>query len=44
MNVTNALISCAIAFVATFVLMWFIGFEDIPADEAVDDPMEALSK
>lgn len=44
MNVTNALISCAIAFVATFVLMWFIGFEDIPADETVDDPMEALSK
>lgn len=44
MNVTNALISCVIAFVATFALMWFIGFEDIPADEAVDDPMEALSK
>ena len=44
MNVTNALISCAIAFIATFILMWFIGFEDIPANEAVDDPMEALSE
>lgn len=44
MNVTNALISCVIAFIATFALMWFIGFEDVPADEAVDDPMEALSK
>lgn len=43
MNVVNALISAAIAFIATFALMWFIGFDDIPADEAIDDPMEALN-
>lgn len=33
-NVINALISAAIAFVVSFVAMWFIGFEDVPADEA----------
>ncbi len=32
-NVINALISAAIAFVVSFVAMWFIGFEDIPEDE-----------
>ena len=42
MNVINALISCAISFVITFAVMWFIGFEDIPAEQTVDDPMEAL--
>lgn len=31
-NVTNALIAAAIAFVATFILMWYLGFEDVPAD------------
>ena len=34
MNVINALISAAIAFVATFAILWFIGFEDVPAEEA----------
>ena len=43
MNVINALVSCAIAFIATFVIMWFIGFEDVPVDEAVDDPMAKLA-
>lgn len=39
MNVTNALIAAAISFVVTFAVMWFIGFEDIPADEQVDNPV-----
>lgn len=42
MNVINALISCAVAFIVTFAVLWFIGFEDVPADSAVDDPMNAL--
>lgn len=32
MNVINALISSAIAFIATFVILWYIGFEDIETD------------
>lgn len=31
-NVINALIAAGIAFVATFAILWFIGFEDVPAD------------
>ena len=31
-NVINALIAAAIAFVATFAILWFIGFEDVPAE------------
>lgn len=41
-NVINALISCAIAFVVTFAVMWFIGFDDIPEAAEVDDPMAGL--
>lgn len=33
MNVINALISAAIAFIATFVILWYIGFDDIETDE-----------
>lgn len=33
-NVINALIAAAIAFVATFVILWFIGFEDVKTDQA----------
>lgn len=33
-NVINALIAAAIAFVATFVILWFIGFEDVKPDQA----------
>lgn len=29
MNVINALISAAIAFIATFVILWYMGFEDV---------------
>ena len=32
MNVINALISAAIAFVATFAILWFIGFDDVPEE------------
>lgn len=42
LNVINALISCAVAFIVTFAVLWFIGFEDVPADSAVDDPMNDL--
>lgn len=31
-NVINALIAAAIAFVATFAIMWYLGFEDVPAE------------
>lgn len=31
-NVMNALIAAAIAFIATFAIMWYLGFEDVPAD------------
>lgn len=33
MNVINALISAAIAFVATFVILWYVGFDDIETEE-----------
>lgn len=33
-NVINALIAAAIAFVATFAILWFIGFEDVKPDQA----------
>ena len=33
MNVVNALIAAAIAFVATFAILWFIGFEDLPQED-----------
>ncbi|MGN0975526.1 MAG: PTS transporter subunit EIIC, partial [Gemmiger sp.] len=36
-NVINALIAAAIAFVATFTILWFIGFEDVPADTEVTE-------
>jgi PTS system beta-glucosides-specific IIC component len=32
-NLINACISMVIAFVVTFVVLWFWGFEDIPSDE-----------
>lgn len=41
MNVVYALISAAIAFVVTFVAMWIIGFEDVPVDAEIDDPVSA---
>lgn len=31
-NVINALIAAAIAFVATFAIMWYLGFEDVPVE------------
>ena len=33
MNVVNALISAAIAFIATFAILWFIGFDDVPEED-----------
>jgi PTS system beta-glucosides-specific IIC component len=33
MNVINALISAAIAFIATFAILWFIGFDDVPEED-----------
>lgn len=36
-NVINALIAAGIAFVATFAILWFIGFEDVPADTDGED-------
>lgn len=36
-NVINALIAAAISFVATFIILWFIGFEDVPASESVSE-------
>lgn len=32
-NVINALIAAGIAFVATFAILWFLGFEDVPQEE-----------
>lgn len=34
MNVINALISAGIAFTVTFIIMWFIGFEDVKVEES----------
>ena len=37
-NVVNILIACGIGFVATFIITWFIGFEDeVNEDEAVEE-------
>lgn len=36
-NVTNALIAAAISFIATFLIMWYLGFEDVPADTEQQD-------
>lgn len=37
-NVVNILIACGIGFVATFIIIWFIGFEDeVNEDEAVEE-------
>lgn len=41
-NVINALISAAIAFMATFVILWYIGFEDI--DPEVENKSEKNNK
>ncbi|NFG60934.1 beta-glucoside-specific PTS transporter subunit IIABC [Clostridium sp. CMCC3677] len=37
MNIVHALITCAIAFVVTFVLTWIIGFEDPIDEEEVEE-------
>lgn len=43
-NVTNALIAAAIAFVATFLIQWKLGFVDVPSDEdAAGQPAEKNS-
>ena len=44
-NVINALIAAAIAFIATFAIMWYLGFDDVPV-ETVDKnvPTPALAK
>ncbi|MGN0373558.1 MAG: beta-glucoside-specific PTS transporter subunit IIABC [Enterocloster sp.] len=36
-NVTNALIAAAIAFVATFAIQWYLGFEDVAAEGAGEE-------
>lgn len=37
-NVVNILIACGIGFVATFIITWFIGFEDeVNEDEALEE-------
>ena len=37
-NVVNILIACGVGFVATFIITWFIGFEDeVNEDEAVEE-------
>ncbi|VYU52781.1 PTS beta-glucoside transporter subunit EIIBCA [Clostridium tertium] len=39
-NVINALISAAIAFVATFAILWYIGFEDVDSEDKKNDEIK----
>ncbi len=44
MNLVNAIISCIIAFVVSFVLVCVMGFDDIPSDEVdADEAVPATS-
>lgn len=36
-NIINALISAAIAFIATFTILWYIGFEDVLTEDKKND-------
>ncbi|MGN0294001.1 MAG: beta-glucoside-specific PTS transporter subunit IIABC [Lachnospiraceae bacterium] len=40
-NVINALIAALIAFVVTFAIQWYLGFEDIPEEAAEVDALPA---
>ncbi|WP_286903978.1 beta-glucoside-specific PTS transporter subunit IIABC [Clostridium sp. UBA1652] len=39
-NVINALISAGLAFVVTFIIQWYIGFEDIEPEEVTSERRE----
>ena len=47
MNIVHAVITCLIAFIATFIITWFIGFDDLPEmsehTETTDDIIEVKS-
>ena len=43
-NVINALISAVIAFVATFAILWYIGFEDVATDDKKSDEIKVDEK